>query len=47
MHNLEVWIDQNKEGDFDWYDTINDTSDSYKKAVDNYKEYKDTDCEKV
>ena len=47
MHNLEVWIDQNKEGDVDWYDTIKDTSASYIKAVNNYEDYKDTDCEKV
>jgi hypothetical protein len=47
MHNLEVWIDQNKEGGIDWYDTIKNTPESYKKAVNNYEVYKNTNCETV
>ena len=44
MHNLEVWIDNNKGYDYDWYDTIRNEADSYRNAVNNYEDYKNTDC---
>lgn len=43
MHNLEVWIDQNKE-DVNWYTEIEDSVDSYKRASENLSEYKNTNC---
>ena len=44
MHNLEVWIDQNKE-DVNWYTEIESSVNSYKHATDNLENYKDTECD--
>jgi hypothetical protein len=45
MHNLEVWIDQNKE-DVNWYTEIESSVNSYKHATDNLENYKNTECDK-
>ena len=44
MHNLEVWIDENKEGDVDWYTTISNTSESYKNAQQNLSGWDNKEC---
>jgi hypothetical protein len=45
MHNLEVWIDQNKEGAVNWYTEIESSENSYKRATDNLENYNNKGCD--
>jgi hypothetical protein len=44
MHNLEVWIDDNKYDNIDRYTEIERLSSSYKQAAKNLSDYENKTC---
>jgi hypothetical protein len=44
MHNLEVWIDENKEGEYRYTEIEENSVNSYKNATNNLEDFRNREC---